>query len=387
MPILDKFLGLKNTVSSERLAPGDLEAAVNIYLDDTGRAARRDGLTEVLAGASHSLWSDKDVCLFAQGSSLKRLLYDGSAVTVRSDMGGGRVSYHRIGDSVFYSDGVVTGEYTLGENHEWGLLPPEMPGIGITSGNLPAGRYGYTATVSRGDGLESGAKAVGVVELSSTGGITFDAPSTDYPYVSFYMTPTNGDVYYFAGMVAAGDSLTVTEVGSLGRQLAGISCGPPPAGHIVSSYRGRALVANNEWVHYSEPFMYHLFKVFGYFPAGGRVTIIAPVNDGIFVATQNKTLFLHGATPEEFVVKEVADYGAIEGSLVTVTSTEFPWLNDVAPQTVAIWSSPEGICLAGDGGLFINMTKSRYRFDAVSKNGASSIMQMGSAMQLITSIE
>lgn len=55
--LLQQFTGLKNTVSSERLGPGELEIALNIDLDDVGQPRRRRGRTLVKSGRWHSLYT------------------------------------------------------------------------------------------------------------------------------------------------------------------------------------------------------------------------------------------------------------------------------------------------------------------------------------------
>jgi len=69
MAAIAKFTGLRNDVSHERFKAGDMEEATNVYLDDSGRVSRRDGLTQVVAGSSHSLWSNGGLCLFGQGQA------------------------------------------------------------------------------------------------------------------------------------------------------------------------------------------------------------------------------------------------------------------------------------------------------------------------------
>jgi len=386
--VIDKFLGLNNTVSSERMSPGDLEEAINVYLDDTGRLARRSGVTQVSAVATHSLWSSGNICLFVQGTDLKRMYIDGSITTLRSDMSGNRVSYQMLLGTVYYSDGVVTGEYSDGFNRtKWGVSSPGLVGASITSGALPAGRYGYVGVAVRDDGIRSGAIDFGTIELSSDGGITFTAPNIDEAAVAFYMTSTDGDVFYASGSCIPGSSVNITNVNVLGEPLESINLMEPPAGQIVSFFRGRMLVAAGEWLYYSMPYGIHLFDPLGYHGMGDRITIVAPMKNGVFVATTKKTYFLLGTSPEEFTLQEIADYGAIEGTLSTIASTDLPWLRNVASQTLAVWASSAGICLAGDEGLFINMTENRYRFDVVLAKGATTIITMDRTKQLITAIE
>lgn len=388
MAAIAKFTGLRNDVSHERFRAGDMEEATNVYLDDSGRVSRRDGLTQVVAGSSHSLWSNGNLCLFGQGQALLRLLPDGGTESVNTGLSGQPLSYYQVMDSLYYSDSVVARKYANGLDSQWGMTPPGLVSVASTVGTLPAGRYGYTATFIDSDGLESGAVNFGVIELGANAGITFTAPDTDYAYVAFYMTPTDGDMYYRVGFATSGNTLTVTELTGLINPLVGVNAGPAPAGQIVSHYRGHMLVANGQWLHYSYPYAYHLFDPLAYIPLEERITIVAPVKDGVFIATTEQTYFVSGSNPGDFMLnRKVANYGAIEGSLVRAHTNDFPWLEGIEEQDLAIWASSEGICVAGNSGLFINVTNSRYMFGAVTTKGASIITQMGATKQLITSIE
>jgi len=393
-----KFAGLNNVLSWERQtalvrSKGDepahfLETATNVYLDDSGRIARRDGVTELVAGAAHSLWSDGDICLYAQGGSLKRLWDDDTSTTLRTDLSGDPVSYRMIGETVYYSDNTITGMYDPHQVVEgWGVGEPPLLTTSVISGNLPTGRYGYVATFRDQMGREGGAVNFGMIELSEIGGIRFDSPDLgDNMSALVYVTPANGDVYYLLSELSLDGHANYVEQEYLILSLNNAHKGQPPAGHIVSHYRGHMLVAQGPWVFYSDPYQYHLFGHNNYMPFEGRVTLVAPVSNGIFVATKNKTVFLSGESPTKMAVVHKANHGAIEGTLTFIESSDIGGLDKVPSQTVAIWASAAGICIGGNDGLFINLTESRYKFDEVSDRGASVLLQMGDSNQLITSI-
>lgn len=103
------FAGLKNTVSSERLEPADLEAAVNVDIDDAGQLRRRRGQTEVAAGNFHSLSSstvrtyvvkDGAICLVNPNYTFTQLL---------AGAGPDPVCYQQPGDDVYFSSASVSG--------------------------------------------------------------------------------------------------------------------------------------------------------------------------------------------------------------------------------------------------------------------------------------
>jgi len=392
------FLGLRNDVSWERQDPialgkddnpkHYLDSAINIVLDNTGRPSRRDGLVEVIAGSSHSIWSDGTVCFFAQGATLYRLLPDDSTETIRTDLSGEPLSYHEVAGTVYYSDGTIAGMYSesLG-SQDWGVREPTPLDVTVISGELPAGTYSYTATYTDRTGREGGAVAFGTMLLTEQGGLQFALPELDdETAITIYVTPTNGDTYYELTTVTGGSAALYVDQNSLILPLYTAHKMKPRAGGIVSNYRGHMLIASGAWIFYSDPYHHHLFDNLNYLPFDSEVTIVAPVADGIFVATRNKTYFLAGSSPKDFILRTVAKHGAIKGTLTYVESSDIGGLEKIPSHPMAIWSSEAGICAGGNEGLFINLTESRYKFDEVNDRGASVLMNMGDSKQFITSI-
>jgi len=383
-----QFNGLQNVVSWERSSPGDLETAVDVYLDDSGRVARRDGLTEVVVGAAHSLWSHGNITLYAQGGSLKRLWDDNSSTTLRTDLSGDPVSYWMVADLVYYSDGTITGVYDqASDEYDWGVDEAPILSHTIIAGSLPPGRYGCVATFRDWRGREGGAVSFDIVELTATGGIAFTTPDMQgNQSMIVYVTPADGDVYYQLAEITSGGQAKYVDQDHLILPLNVAHKTQPPAGNIVSHYRGHMLVAAGPWIFYSEPYAYHLFGHNNFLPFADKVIIVAPVTDGIFVATSKEILFLGGEGPGKFVVTKKASYGAIEGTLLYTEAGNIGGFDRVPEQPVAMWSTPNGIVVAGDGGLFVNLTESRYQFDEVAVRGASVVSQMGGSNQFITTI-
>src|SRR5450759_1304351 len=99
--VFSKFGGIRNNTPAENFALSDLQAAVNCDVDNDEGIMTRGGQTLRLSGAYHSLWSRDDVCLIADGASLKRVRVTGPGTyaldTVRSDLTiGARLSYWMV---------------------------------------------------------------------------------------------------------------------------------------------------------------------------------------------------------------------------------------------------------------------------------------------------
>jgi hypothetical protein len=113
--ILQKFTGLKNTVSAERFAPGDLETAINIDLDDAGQVHRRRGYRRVAAGSFHSLFTaDGGTTLGVKDNDLGIIFPDYSFAVLKVGVGAARIVYEQLGPIVYFSSSTTSGKIDLG---------------------------------------------------------------------------------------------------------------------------------------------------------------------------------------------------------------------------------------------------------------------------------
>ena len=72
----------------------------------------------------------------------------------------------------------------------------------------------------------------------------------------------------------------------------------PPIGHLLEHFNGRIYVANGCTIWYSEPFAYAWFNMAeNFIPLASRVRMIRAVRGGLFVSTEEKTIFLPEAAP------------------------------------------------------------------------------------------
>lgn len=149
---LGRFDGLKNTIAREDLNPRDLALAVNIDLDDVGKARRRRGRTQVASGNFHSLfprslggaWGVKNDQL---GVIRPDYSFTGLGVVVGGDydVGWSGVAYTQVKDNVYFSCPTASGVIDQSTNAvgPWG--PPQdfwLSPVLISSPTLPqiAGR-------------------------------------------------------------------------------------------------------------------------------------------------------------------------------------------------------------------------------------------------------
>lgn len=109
--VLDGFDGLRNTVGLTSLGPRDLAAAVNIDLDDRGKARRRRGVTQVSTGDYHSLFNGEDGRVYGVKNNALGVINPDYSFTslvtgIGSDPMGGAASlaYAQVGHNIYYSN-------------------------------------------------------------------------------------------------------------------------------------------------------------------------------------------------------------------------------------------------------------------------------------------
>lgn len=367
-----EFSGVRNDLSPERFGPKDLAAADNCDLDSSGKLQRRAGYSQRLAGACHSLWSEGELCLYGSSVNLCRLRADYSSETLRSDLTpGAPVSYCAVNDRVYYLNGFQSGVIDNGVSRSWGLTPPVWQGAATAGvGNLPSGAYQWAWTFLRSDGQESGTGLAESINIAPQSSLVFsDIPVSADPDVThkrLYLSTANGEILYHAlTMRNETQAATYLDHGlRLQRPLdtPRFLQGALP-GHLVAYYRGALFVAVGNLLFRSEPHAYELFDIRKYLPFDSRITLIAPMEDGIFLGTEKRVVFLAGRTLDEFEVVQKTPYGAIPGTLDYAPASLVKQAQNQGENPVAFWLSPQGVCLGLNQGVVLNLTQ-QYSFNA-----------------------
>ncbi len=353
------FLGLNNRLPPERLTPQELVQAINVDIDDSGGARSRQGFTSVLSGRCHSIWADGNTCLFVQNEQLMQLLPDFTPVALGL-MGLDELhplSYVMVNGTVYFTNGVITGAFQNGAVRSWGLTQPPPPQAElITGGALSACSIGYTATYLRSDGQESGAGNIGAIQVpAGSYGLqwTIQQPiDPDVTQIRVYMTGPNGSEFFLAAQVPVGTKTAVyTGDGSdLSVPMWTQFMGAPPAGSQAVMFNSRILIAQGQLLWYTEPFSFELMdqgENFLWFSS--KITMVAPVAEGVFVATETETVFLEGMDIAKATRLPKTSYGAIPGTLAYTDGSLVG--GGQFTSTVAMWATPQGICAGGNEGF------------------------------------
>lgn len=394
-----RFAGLRNSVPAERFKLPDLVTAMNVDIDDSRRISRRAGYgSPFAAGAYKSLWSSGDVALAVRNQTeLVRIMPDYTVSVLRTGLTPGvYMSYTRPADVVYYSNSRETGVIDGGTSRSWGLeVMPEQPVATAVAGNLPPGTYQYAVTFLRNDGQESGTPEAGVIELVAQGGIALsNIPVSDDMGVTrkvVYFSTRDGDTLYRVGVLFSSDTsyLYLSELPS-NSEIRTQFLSPPPAGQVVSSFNGRTLVASGGTLYYSEAYAPELYDLRKNYRFGGLITMIAPLEDGVFVGTKEEIVWLSGQKPENWSLKSVADYGvplhAYGVGLREMFLTDEQEPTGSPTKEVALFGTTRGLCLGEDGGTMTNLTQKRFAYP-IQDRGAVLIRRHRGMVQAVVSFQ
>lgn len=387
---IEQFAGLRNTVRPEHFAPGDLEVAENADINDALKLSRRKGTsTLVFAGDYHSLFADGDVMLGVVGGTLRRLFADGTTAVLRSGLTNARVSYAPMASRIYYTNGVVNGCIDAGAARTWGIDPPPyQPVAAAIGGGIPAGVYQYAVTYVRSDGQESGTGASGQITLAAAGGIQFSAiPVPSDPAITqkrLYLSPVNGDsLHRIQTLDASTTSATYSFELAGGAPLTTQFKQPPIVGHITVPFNGRILIARGRRLYCTDAYAPELLDLRRNFVMSGHITLVAPVEDGVYLGTEDEVIFLAGDDPSKWTYKRLLAYGAIGGTVA------YGDAEDVIPDAagpVAIFGTEQGIVAGFNGGATKNLTKDRFQYP-VTERGAGIVRAHGGMIQYLMVLE
>jgi hypothetical protein len=358
------FRGLRNNVGPQGFEPGDLEVGMNADIDDALFIHRRKGHSApTVSGLCHSLWASGGVCLVVRNDVLTRVNPDFTLATLRSGMASRPVSYAAIGGRVYYSNGVENGVVEGQQHRTWGLEVPAAFAATVTGGGLRAGRYQYTATYMRQDNQESGARRAEVVELVATSGFDLALiPSADpgVDRIAVYISDRDGETLFRHAVVPnAAGTLAVRELRvPLGPHLETQFLLYPPLGAPIAYANGRMLVAAGNRLFPSEPYAPELFDWRKSVPFLSKITLVAPLEDGTWLGTEDQVIWLPNAEPEKWDFRVRAEYGVVPG---TVAYADGELIGDGSQKSQAVFFfTAQGPCAGLPGGQLMNFTQERY---------------------------
>lgn len=308
------FMGLRNRVDPERLAPGELTQAKNIDLDDSGLLRIRPGLTQQLSFTSLTAafaTKDESRAFVIDNNNLILIRPDLTKQTLQTGMSAGYIYWLEIEDYIILS----TGEVIDVDNNvsSWLIDNPTEPKVTVTSGSLRAGQYQITSLFRLPNGREGGAAPVMVIDLPDNSGLSIEPELRAGMEARVYISEPDGSELYLYNTVTS--TLVVTDLGKLSypldqEQLYGSRV--PVAGGPLALYENRLYTTQFDGrqtvIRFSRPFWWNLFLLYeDFLVVSGEVTMLAAHRDGLIIATDDEIYAYNGS------LARLADYGTPKG--------------------------------------------------------------------------
>ena len=133
---------------------------------------------------------------------------------------------------------------------------------------------------------------------------------------------------------------------------------PLPPGKFIAYYRARLYVARDKILYISDPLSDYYDIRNGYKLFSGEISMVRPVDDGIYVADE-KVYWLKGAAPDDFERDEAYPYRPIPYTDLQVNGQS---VGEGVRGNVAMWTGENGICMGDNAGAVVNITEGRYTF-------------------------
>lgn len=390
------FPGGVNNVFREDSVPNEqLRSAVNVDLLPDGKVRRRSGYLRRLAlSDGRSAASHLGKIYLADGNKFKRVdPADFSEEVLDTVPANTYLSYASLNEFLYVAAG-TTG-YRVTPDGKVGHWSPEQPAgqpdiSSIALGGLPTGTYQAAIVYSR-NGEESGSARAVTVSVPGNGGIQLtnipQPARADTTAIRVYMTHPDGEAFFWAKDLTPGQSVTTLTAMPNGKQLETQFMEPVPVGHIVRSYSGHLLSARDNVLYYSQALRFGLCNIAqDYFEFESRITMVRPVENGIYVSTERRTHFLAGNAPAEFTRSSVHHHGAIEGTDAEVPANIFPF-EALETGTVGVWWSTSGAMVIGFPNGQIQLVRDGELSLPDYARGATMLREEDGVRQLVSTLQ
>lgn len=395
LPALTRGLDVLSPETS--LPSGSARVVSNVTLADDGSFARRPGHSALfaLAGA-HSLWRSPTTgrTLVASGNGLYQVnLAAASATLIFTGLTPeAPVEYDEVADTTYFCTPAVLGKITaagLVRRPGVATLLGYKPTLAATIGGLTAGIYGVAYSLLNDLGEESGISAIAYIDLPSGGGITLTNLQTasSVTQMNVYVTTPNGtELHRYETLTVAGTA-TITDQ-KQGRGATRQFLDPMPGGSFVRLFRGRLYVASGAWLYISDKLDYGVMNArSGWLTFGRTITMIEPVESGIFIGLSDRTIFLRGTGPEDFQQTTISARGARPHTGARVPADYFDaGLVRNREYPVASWATECGFAIGRHDGSVAYPQADRLRL-AGDTAGRTLFMRRNGVRQAVVCVE
>jgi len=315
--------GMDNKSRPENIKPGMGRIAINVQFSNTGEIRfPRPGKTSKYSGDCEWLYEGKNVTLFVEGGSLKKLNTDNTATVIKSGIGSSRVDYTVVGTDIYWSNGFTSGIVDSdGINREWGTeAPPRQPDCTpITFGGLFAGDYRIAITWLGTKGAESPTGKGVRITVQEGGGIrvsNFPVPPAYVTGVALFVSSVNSKDMYLYGEYSA----TINDVTLTARictiPLATQNTWVPKPMDVICAHYGRIYYAVGPLLYYTEIMRYGIQAANSYYQFDSDFQVVVSTPNVLYVGTLNKLYKLSNIDGDgPTIVEELQNCGAVKGSV------------------------------------------------------------------------
>lgn len=372
---ITRFRGINNRLPEDRLgrvARGERDAglfvrdAVNVDLTEAGTFQRRGG-QELFIPATNcrSLFETPTGFFYAAETDL---MYFNGVSTKVGDLASplADVAYTDTPRGVVWSDGFTVNLLVNGVSAPVAPAAPNpVPVVtGSGGGALPAGSYGVSFATVTADGLRSEMTFPQFVSVPEGGAINISAAGHTQR-IAVFATTQDGTIFYREADIAVGVTVAVLPIVRGNREAVNheVMASLPP-GSMLGYHRGRLLSARDNYLTYSRPFNLGLYRpAYDYIAFAHPVTLVAPMEQGVFVATEHETFFLPGDDIAQAGVQQRLPFGAVPGTLTRERN-----------KNGAMWFSPRGAVSGEDDGTVALLQDKDIAFSP-AQSGASTVRE------------
>lgn len=289
----------------------------------------------------------------------------GTPIPIATLAGPDPACYCRLNGKTIISTRLQLAELDAGDTLSALALPTPSFALGVSAiGGLDAGRYGVAVSLRRG-AEESGLSSMVVVDVPQGGGLSLDLPTVG-DAVSIYRTEANGGLLYRAMDAPPGITDFLIGAGTLGANPGTQYLEPLPGGHIVTAWMGRLLVARGRTLVFSSPLRYGLYNpTQDFVELSSRITMVCPVNDGVYLADSQRCYRLIGTDPANWTLHPLDAAPPPIGASAVLDGSMF---NDIPAVPVACWLSGKGFALGLPDGQVALVQEKRLRLPMPSKS-------------------
>lgn len=381
--------GVDNVNTPEATSEKFLKVANNVDIDKTGNLSKRPGYRKVDSADYKSIFSSLNGlgCYAVRNKELVQVYPNYTHRVLKSNLKSTLLSFTEVDGKIYFVSEYENGMIENGELHSFGIPKnPLSPTLSAIGGTLPSGTYQVAFTLVNSKGIESGTGVASAITLGDNSGLSFSLPSvvnaTDIIYCRYYISTTDGKTLFYSGMGLLGSTIKIEDLTRLSNPLRTFNLDCAPNGHIVTSYRGRAYIAQDNVLWYSEPYQYQHFNLqSNYFEFSEKIRAVMAVDDGIWIAA-DKIYYLSGHEPDKTALS-VKEYVKVVPGTEVMFSGSYLHMDNTPVGYKWLVTTDLGIFCLFNQGLVINLTSTSVDIDRAD-SGTAMFLRYGGMNRYLT---